>query len=96
MAKTKSKVMGLVSDYKAMFSSLRGKKILGDLMTKHYVMGSAHTPDPYESAHREGQRFVVLNIIEIMELDPSKYLTQLNETREENQNGNGTSHFNTE
>jgi hypothetical protein len=45
----------------------------GDLLAKRYhVTRPAFHADPYISAYREGQRSVVLDVLNMMRLDPAK------------------------
>lgn len=51
-------------DYETVFSTDAGQRVIADLMSKFNIGRSSHTPgDPYETAFREGERHVVMNII---------------------------------
>ena len=72
--------------YRDIFSSAVGKKILYDLMRQFFVLSPTFKPkflrtlsgdhtiqcDPYETAYREGQRNVVLYILTKMKTDITK------------------------
>ncbi len=46
--------------YKAVFSTNDGKIVMDDLCKRFHVAGPVFSPDPYETAFRDGQRTVVL------------------------------------
>tara|TARA_B100000683_G_scaffold189278_1_gene182430 strand:- start:5292 stop:5513 length:222 start_codon:yes stop_codon:yes gene_type:complete len=48
--------------YKLLFNTKDGETILKDLEARYHVNGSTFSPDPTETAYREGQRTVVLFI----------------------------------
>lgn len=76
MAKKKEEVspyVARIADYQQIFSSDTGKKVLWDLMKKHGLLTTTMVlKDPYESAFREGQRAVVLEILKKMKTDIKK------------------------
>jgi len=85
MVKTDKK-KDVIKDYSALFATARGKRVLYDMMLKHWVMQPTFCNDPIETAYREGQRYVLLNIIEISKISPEKYLNQLEEAKNQNDN----------
>jgi hypothetical protein len=58
--------------YQAVFSSAEGEKVLHDLMRQHHMLGSTFCKDPYDSAFKEGERAVVLRILQLLKLDVEK------------------------
>ena len=51
-------------DYETLFSSNNGVRVLSDLMTAFHMGRSSHTGgDSHETAFREGERHVVLHIL---------------------------------
>lgn len=58
-------------DYKVTFGSAHGKSVLTDLMKKHHML-EAFRGDPAELQFREGERFVVLRILELLKVDANK------------------------
>lgn len=51
-------------DYETVFSSKDGQRVLADLMTKFHMGRSSHAAgDSHETAFREGERHVVLHIL---------------------------------
>lgn len=50
----------LRASYKQALSSKDGQTILKDMEARFHMFGSTYSPDPTETAYREGQRTVVL------------------------------------
>ena len=46
--------------YKVVLNNQDGEKIISDLEARFHFYGSTFSPDPNETAYREGQRTVVL------------------------------------
>lgn len=55
--------MSVAGDYKAVFLSQRGRKVLKDLAKNCYYDTDTLHPDALKMAHREGRRSVVLDIL---------------------------------
>ncbi len=70
MAKPKTNfdqdVSNLKKSYLVTFSSPEGAQVFADLKTAYYKRGS-YSKDPYETAYREGQRSVLIRILNFME-----------------------------
>jgi hypothetical protein len=60
-----------LADYRMVFGSAEGKRVIHDLIARHYVLGSTFAGDPITMAHNEGQREVVLHILRYMQMKPS-------------------------
>lgn len=58
----------LIIDYKRVFSTPEGKRVLFDLMNAHFML-VPHNGDPF----KEGQRSVVLTILNRMKVDVRAY-----------------------
>lgn len=71
----------LRADYRATFSSAAGERVLQDLMRSHYMYGTTFdSVNRDEVLLREGQRSVVMRIIDLMHnTDPQKMLKLLEE-----------------
>ena len=55
------------ADYVSVFSKKEGAKVLADLMATFHMGRSSHASgDPYETAFREGERHVVLHILNML------------------------------
>ena len=55
--------------FKECFTTEQGKEVLNKLIKDHFVFKTTPTPDPYLSAWQEGQRSVVLKIMEMVDTD---------------------------
>ncbi len=55
--------------FKEVFKGDKGKDILTFLSKDYHVYKTSQTPDPYVSAFQEGQRSVVLKIMEYVQTD---------------------------
>ena len=60
-----------IHDYRAVFGSPEGKRVLADLAARHWMFRGLLHSDAHVMAHREGERGVVLAILEILELKPA-------------------------
>lgn len=65
-------------DYKAVFGSPAGQRVLSDLMVLHHI-DTAHRAPNEELQFIEGQRFVVLTILKRLKTNPSKLREMLYE-----------------
>lgn len=61
--------MARVADYKAVFGSKVGEKVLHDMMQVHGMLSSTFDPNPYEMARKEGERNCILRILTILRVD---------------------------
>ncbi len=54
-------------DYETVFASKAGQRVLADLMAQFHMGRSSHmSGDSHETAFREGERHVVLHILDMM------------------------------
>ena len=58
-----------VQMFREVFGSEEGNEIIAILARKFHVYKFMQTPDPYISAFQEGQRSVVIQIMEILKTD---------------------------
>ena len=58
-----------VQMFREVFGTDEGKEIMAILARKFHVYKYMQTPDPYISAFQEGQRSVVVQILEILKTD---------------------------
>ena len=56
-------------DFKEVFGTEQGKNVLALLANSHFVYRTTHSNDPYTSAWQEGQRTVVMEIINLVGAD---------------------------
>ena len=59
--------------FKACFGTEEGKAVLHQLVKDHFVFKTTPTPDPYLAAWQEGQRALVLKIMEMTDTDLSVF-----------------------
>ncbi len=59
-----------LGDYRVVFGSAEGKRVLHDLIARHYVLGTTFHQEPTIVAFNEGQRDVVLHILRYMQMTP--------------------------
>jgi hypothetical protein len=69
-------------DYQNTFRSEHGKRVLNDLVSQHFVMGSTFNGDVQTMAFQEGQRQVVLRILTVLKLDAEKVQNLIRESDE--------------
>ena len=54
-------------DYETVFSSEAGQRVVSDLMVTFHWGRSSHAPgDPHETAFREGERHVILHLLNML------------------------------
>jgi hypothetical protein len=51
-------------DYREVFSGEAGERVLRDLMVNYWIYKGLLEPDPHKTAFNEGQRAVVVDILE--------------------------------
>lgn len=79
MSETKERALSAakrLSHYHAVFTTPAGEAVLADMMRKHGVM-SAHPVTPQEMAIKEGERAVVLRILQILKTSPQKLIERI-------------------
>ena len=69
MASDEDKLKQLKQDYRITFSSKEGERVLADIQSAYYHRGSYSKNDPHETSYREGQRSVIIRIINLMKED---------------------------
>lgn len=73
--------------YQAIFNSHDGQKVLWDMMKTHHMIGSTFSKDTHEMALKEGERNVVLRILQIMKVDVDSLAKKIEEgLKEESEN----------
>lgn len=60
-----------IMDYRTVFGTPEGKRVLADMCARYWMFGSTLHTDAIVMAHREGERNVVLDIMRYLELKPS-------------------------
>jgi len=69
MASEEDKLKQLKQDYKLAFATKEGESVIADLKSAYYHRGSYSKNDPHETSYREGQRSVIIRIINLMKED---------------------------
>ena len=72
-------------DYNITFGSEHGRRVLIDLLQYAHVLEapSLHEVEPNLVIFREGRRDVAARILQLLNVDPSKFLTLLEENRDD-------------
>ena len=81
-SKLEQQELDRVARYKRLFSDNDGKEVLKDLMSRYNVVQGTYSQDPYKMYFREGQRSVIMDLIEILDVDVIKYRDLLSEISE--------------
>lgn len=61
-----------LQDYRATFTTDAGTRVLNDLIYRHYVLETTVNIHAIHMAHMEGQRDVVLGILNFLQLKPEQ------------------------
>lgn len=73
------------SDYKRIFSTEAGQRVIQDLINQHQILRptyDAKSSDTNLMLIREGERAVILRILSILNVDPAKFLQRIKEIEE--------------
>ena len=60
-----------IMDYRTVFGTPEGKRVLADMCARYWVFGSLLHADAIVMAHREGERNTVLDIMRYLEMKPA-------------------------
>ncbi len=80
--KINRKRLAKVVDYQKTFSSEHGKRVLFDLLDAHGVMSTNFHENPQVLAAREGERSVILRILQILKTDQQKMAKLIEDAHE--------------
>lgn len=64
----------LADDYRHVFASESGQRVLADLLRRAGVMQTSHDGNPMQTAYAEGKRRIGLELIEMINADPGAAL----------------------
>tara|TARA_Y100000356_G_C11042294_1_gene174238 strand:+ start:185 stop:451 length:267 start_codon:yes stop_codon:yes gene_type:complete len=67
-----NKQVDLAIDYKAVFSTEEGERVLFDLMKNNFMLAPTFTSCVHEMALREGSRNAILRILSILKVNPEE------------------------
>jgi hypothetical protein len=79
MSKRDLQRLDAITQLQAVFDSEEGKKVLYELMKSCHMLHSTFDPNPQEMAYREGERSVVLRILNTLNVDPIQLLKRIEE-----------------
>lgn len=68
-----------ITDYKAVFGTPAGKRVLLDLMNVHGILAPMYNGDRVGFFIKEGQRTVVLRILNVLGIDEAQLRERINE-----------------
>jgi hypothetical protein len=71
--------------FRNVFGSEEGKELLAILAKNFHVYKTVQTPDPYISTYQEGQRSVVIKIMEIIHTDLDALKRRMDQIENERQ-----------
>lgn len=71
-----------LEDYRSAFNTPSGRRVLYDLIDAHGVMASNFHENSHVLAAREGERSVVLRILQILKTDPKQMEKTIEEAHE--------------
>ncbi len=81
--KSLKKRASLVQEYKTVFSTYAGRRVLYDLMNKHHMLTpSIYEPNMNITFVHEGERNVVLGILKIINENPQKLAKRIEEANQ--------------
>lgn len=67
------KARSLLIDYKAVFRTPEGERVMKDLMANNYILGNIFDKDPMVMAFRAGERQAILSILDKLGMDPEEF-----------------------
>jgi hypothetical protein len=74
-------------NYQAVFKTSDGQKVLWDLMKNHHMISPTFSKDTHEMALKEGERNVVLRIMQILKINVDSLAKKIEEgLKEESEN----------
>ena len=78
-----NKTEKVIKNLKEIFSGPQGDEALQFLMARFHVINGTYSDNPNQMYFREGQRAVVLEIIEMVGIDLNKYNDLFSKTQDE-------------
>lgn len=82
-SKQAKKTLAKIQDYRDVFSSPQGRKVLHDMMYHHGMM-TPHPIDTTKAALKEGERLVILRILTLLKTDMKQLAERMEEYDREN------------
>lgn len=88
MDKRQSAVIARLNDYKKVFSTPEGKRVLADLAKKAGLLATNYVPnDPHGTSYNEGARSIVLHIFKSTKTDITNLTSRILEAEEDADTG---------
>ena len=78
-----------IKAYKQLFRGDEGRTVLMDLMRSFGISRTSFDKDPQITAFKEGQRSVVLNILNLLNIDEQKILEYVNKQKQKEREKGG-------
>lgn len=66
-----------VKDYQFVFKGKEGERVLADMMSRYHMLGPVMDDSSLQIAYKEGQRNVVLEILNLLNTDEYKLIKAL-------------------
>lgn len=79
--KRDKKIVDTIAAYQSVFSTPEGERVLYDLIKSCHILHSTMDPNPNEMAYKEGERSVVLRILQTLGQDPAALIKRIEEGR---------------
>lgn len=73
----------VINAYKELFKTPAGKTVLQDMMARFHMCGPVFDMEPIAMAHKEGQRDVVLFILDKLNFDDKQLLQEIEDAHRE-------------
>jgi|TARA_R110000744_G_scaffold120327_2_gene224213 hypothetical protein len=70
----KQKLQDRRDDYRIVFGTDEGKRVLNDIVAHSFVLGTTFENDPYASAFNEGIRNGALRILSLLHYEPKDFM----------------------
>ena len=84
--KQAKKQLAKLTDYKQVFSTPEGQRVLLDLMDASYMLTSSFEKNPYQAAFNEGHRNLVLRILTKSKTDLRSFEKMIDDRSKEKEN----------
>lgn len=75
----------VITDYKTVFGTDQGRRVLYDMMKTHHIVSPSHVKgNTDETSYNEGQRMVVLRILTLLKYNIDKFDQAIKQGEQEN------------
>lgn len=80
--KREKKIVDTITAYQSIFNTPDGERVLYDLIKSCHILTPTMDPNPHEMAYKEGERSVVLRILQTLGQDPAALVKRIEQGRE--------------